>query len=134
MPTPLDSFRRLRRTGTFAPRFYDKLLNSDSRIRDMFARTDFEKQHRLFEHGVHVLLEYAGGSAIGGMAMSRLGERHSQRDLDVDPALYDIWVDCLIATARELDPRWTSILERRFKADLKKGIERMKLAYHAQAD
>lgn len=129
MPTPIDSCRRLRRTQRFAPRFYEKLLSSDPRIRRMFSRTNFEKQHALFEHGVHVLLEFAAGSAIGEMAVRRLGERHSPRDLDVDPALYETWIDCLVGTASELDPEWTPALEKRFRSDLRKGIEQMTRAY-----
>jgi truncated hemoglobin YjbI len=132
MPTPIESYRRLRRTPHFARRFYEKLLASDDRIRRMFAKTNFEKQHALFEHGVHVLLEYASGSAIGSMAIARLGERHSPKDLDVDPALYDKWIDCMLATAKELDPRWTPALEKRFRADLRKGIEDMTRAYEAK--
>jgi hemoglobin-like flavoprotein len=130
MPTPIESYRRLRRTARFAPRFYENLLGADPRIRRMFARTNFEKQHALFEHGVHILLEYAAGSAIGEMAVKRLGKRHSPSDLDVDPALYEIWIDCLVATARELDPKWSPALEKRFRGDLRKGIDEMTRAYN----
>lgn len=130
MPTPLDSYRRLRRSARFAPRFYEHLLASDVRIKRLFANTNFERQNALFEHGVHVLLEYAAGSAIGEMAVRRLGQRHTRSDLNVDPALYSIWIDCLIATAAELDPKWNPTLERRFRADIQKGIDEMTRAYN----
>lgn len=131
MPTSLDSFRRLRRAKNFAPRFYENLLASNKAIRERFAETNFTKQHELFDHGLHVLLEYAAGSAIGEMAIRRLGQRHGPGDLNINPLHYDIWIESLVKTARELDPKWNFALEKRMRKDLRLGIDEMVRAYHA---
>lgn len=118
----LASLRRLRETQ-FARRFYDRLLTADREIARAFASTDFDRQAELFEHGLMMLLEYARGSAVGKMAMERLGEMHGPRRLDISPRLYAIWIDCVIEAARELDPSWDESLEVTWRADLEKGIE-----------
>ena len=43
----------------------------------------------------------------GSMArgdLPRIAARHSRNDLDIRPELYDLWAECLVATARECDP------------------------------
>ena len=98
--TAHNSFRRLRATG-FPTRFYELLLESDPRIRAMFARTDFDKQRDLFMHGVHMLLEFGAGRPTGRMAIDRLSKMHGHAGLKIPPTLYAVWAKTLLDTARE---------------------------------
>ncbi|HEY9034876.1 MAG TPA: globin domain-containing protein [Pseudomonadales bacterium] len=124
----MASFNRVRH-GNLAGLFYQKLLAADGRIKTLFANTDFDKQQQLFTHGLLMLLEYASGKTMGKMAVRRLAESHSREKMAIDPALYSIWIDCLVETVKELDKEYVPELEPQWRACLQKGIDVMKAAY-----
>lgn len=53
-----------------------------------------------------------------------MGGRHAR--LGVDAQLYDLWLECLIATVAETDPEYSPIVESSWREGLKPGIARMK--------
>ena len=61
--------------------------------------------------------------------MDRLAERHSRRGLDIRPALYDTWLDCLVAAAKQFDPQFSTVVESAWRTTLAPGIERMRARY-----
>lgn len=124
----MASFNRVRHYG-LAERFYDKLLTADPRINAMFKQTDFDKQSQLFTHGLLMLLEYANGKTMGKMAVKRLAESHNRDNLAVDPSLYSVWVDCLVASVSELDKEFSQSLEQQWRDSLQQGIDVIKSAY-----
>lgn len=128
----LESYRRVR-GAELSSRFYDALLASHPDIRRSFAKTDFARQHDLFQHGLLMLLEFAQGSSVGRMAMHRLGEMHGPGHLDVAPHLYEHWIRCLVETVAALDPRWSDELEREWREDLRRGIDLLADAYRRPA-
>jgi hypothetical protein len=58
-----------------------------------------------------------------------VAERHSQRELDVDPAWYPKFVDSLIETARSHDPEFTSETEEAWRQAVAKGVAYMQAQY-----
>jgi hemoglobin-like flavoprotein len=124
MSEVMESFHRVC-NKEFAGRFYDIFLDADPRIKPLFKHTDFERQSELLLHGIFVLLEYAEGKAVGELAIQRLGELHSRKRMDVTPDMYPIWVNCLIKTLAETDPRFSPELETKWRKALKKGIDIM---------
>jgi hypothetical protein len=49
----------------------------------------------------------AGEGEIGeGSYLHRLAERHSREQLNIGAALYDDWLDSLLATVQECDPQF----------------------------
>lgn len=128
MTEVMQSFNRVRHIE-LAENFYQKLLAADLRIKAMFVHTDFVKQKELFTHGLLMLLKYANGEVVGKIAMNRLAETHSREGMGIDPSLYSIWIDCLVATVRELDPHFDTTLDRLWRQSLQKGIDVMAAAY-----
>jgi hypothetical protein len=61
--------------------------------------------------------------------MPRLAVRHSRTDLDIGPALYDHWLDCLVATARQHDPEFSPEIEAAWRETLAVGIDYMRSRY-----
>lgn len=122
--TAHNSFRRLRATD-FPTRFYELLLESDPRIRAMFARTDFDKQRDLFMHGVHMLLEFGAGRPTGRMAIDRLSKMHGHAGLKIPPTLYAVWAKTLLDTAREFDPEWSEDVRSAWEMTLRPGIDQI---------
>lgn len=124
----MQSYNRVRQKG-LAEKFYKTLLDADPRIKAKFKDTNFERQRELFIHGVLMLIEHAGGKALGEMAIKRLGELHSRKKLKVPPDLYPIWVNCLVETLAKLDPEFSPALDRQWRETLQKGIDIMTRMY-----
>ena len=53
----------------------------------------------------------------------------AQVELDIRPELYDLWLDALIATAREHDPDFDAAAEALWRECLRPGIEVMRSHY-----
>ena len=126
MSRTFESIRRLREAG-FSRRFYEIFLASDARVAKLFRHTDFARQNELFEHGVQMLLEAARGSAMGRLALERLGRMHGpQGKVPVTADMYAIWVDAFVRAARECDPLWDDALEAEWKHGFEVGIRPMR--------
>lgn len=119
-----DSFRRVR-LKDLTKRFYEIFLDADPRIRPMFQNTDFDRQNMVLMHGIQMLIEYANGSAVGEMAVRRLAEMHDRNHMNVTADLYAVWMDCLMKTLAEKDPKFSPELEIKWRNTLQKGIDMM---------
>lgn len=95
----------------------------------MFANTDFEGQTRLLRHAIGLLLLFPTHSDEEPSILSRVAERHSRRDLDVDPALYGPFVDSLMETVGEHDPEFSREVEAAWRATVAMGIAYMQSKY-----
>ena len=58
--------------------------------------------------------------------LARVAERHSRRDLNVDPALYRPFIDALIDTVKEFDREYTPAVEAAWRATVAPGVAYMK--------
>ena len=58
--------------------------------------------------------------------LPRIAARHSRNDLDIRPALYDLWLECLIDTVRGHDPQFSAELEAAWRDTLAFGIDYMR--------
>jgi hypothetical protein len=61
--------------------------------------------------------------------LARVAERHSRRDLDVDPALYDPFIDSLIETVGAHDPEFSPDVEGAWRATVASGVAYMRSKY-----
>lgn len=122
------SYDRCLRRADF-PRFYERFLETCPEAVPMFWNTDFDKQERLLRHAIGLLLSVHEDTPDHPNVLSRIAERHSRRDLDVDPALYDAFVDSIIDAVAEFDPEFTLEIERSWRAAIAPGITYMKRAY-----
>ena len=134
-PDPVDVFRRsLHRClgdPSFIESFYERFVGSSEEAREKFKNTDMKRQVRMLEDSLFVLavavqsgLDNASRGALPGIA-----ERHSSRDLDIKPELYDQWLEALIETASHYDPDFTPQIEKAWRSTLAAGIEYMRSRY-----
>ncbi|HVH38567.1 MAG TPA: hypothetical protein VM764_00955 [Gemmatimonadaceae bacterium] len=126
-----DSYRRCQGEPFFQA-FYHRLLRADPAVREKFANTDFERQNRLLQHGIGLLLSF--GRRPNPMLLARIAERHSSRDLDIAPALHEYFVDSLIETVREYDAACTPAVEDAWRVAVAPGIEFIVSRYASAAD
>ena len=123
----LESYQRCLRSPRFFPSLYERLLASDPAVPPMFAKTEFPKQYKLLQHGLGLLLSY--GNRRDDALLDRIAARHSSSALNVAPAMYAIFVECLQAAVRECDPRCSAETEVAWREAVAPGIEYMKARY-----
>lgn len=114
-----ESLRRCAGDAFFQA-FYRRLLSVDAATRDKFAKTDFSRQNKVLQHGLGLLFTYAkhGNPAL----LDRIATRHDQRDLDIAPSYYPHFVESLLHTVREFDPKFDAATEDAWKRSVAPGI------------
>lgn len=125
------SLKRCLEKPDFLLDFYGTFMASSDEIRDKFRNTDFKKQTEVLADSLWAMAVAAQGEP-GSPALRdlpRLAERHSRRDLDVRPELYDDWLDSLVATARRHDPMFSPEIADAWRATLAVGIEILRSQY-----
>ena len=123
------SYDRCCATPRFFEDFYSNFFARCPQARAMFARTDFERQHKLLRHAFGLLLNFPKQPAREPTILARVAERHSRRDLGVDPSLYAPFIDALIDTVRHCDPDFTAAVEDAWRKTVGKGVEYMQGKY-----
>jgi hypothetical protein len=125
------SLKRCLEKPDFLLDFYGTFMASSDEIRDKFRNTDFKKQTEVLADSLWAMAVAAQGEP-GSPALRdlpRLAERHSRRDLDIRPELYDDWLDSLVATAKRHDPMFSPEVADAWRATLAIGIEILRSQY-----
>lgn len=123
------SYQRAAAAPDFFGAFYDHLFEARPDARRLFAKTDFGRQHKLLRHAIGLLLNFPGEPDGEPTILSRLAERHSRRDLRIDPSLYTPFLESLIDTLRRSDPQFTPAVEQSWRTTLAKGFAYMQSRY-----
>lgn len=123
------SYERCCARAEFIPSFYRTFFANCPAAVPKFANTDFERQHRLLRHAIGLLINFPFQPDDEPGILTRIAERHSRRDLDIDPSLYPSFIDSLVQTAREHDPQFTTETERAWRATVAKGVAYMQSKY-----
>src|ERR1051325_5375109 len=106
-----ESYDRCCKAPEFLDAFYKNFLAACPEAKAKFARTNFTQQTKLLRHAIGLLLIFPNHPSAEPTLLTRLAERHSRRDLDVDPALYGPFIDALIATVKQFDPDCSPAVE-----------------------
>jgi hemoglobin-like flavoprotein len=121
--TRTKSLRRCSSQPHFFDRFYERFLASSPKVREKFAHTDFVRQKRALGASLHLILLVAQDpDKDAERYLSEVAERHSSRQLGIGAELYDLWLDSLLATVRELDPQFGPEVEQAWEDAMAIGI------------
>jgi hemoglobin-like flavoprotein len=123
------SFDRSTANSDFFTAFYRRLFELRPEVKPLFAKTDFEKQHRLLRHAIGLLLSFPGQPETEPTILSRIAERHSHRDLKIEPAHYPAFLESLIDTVRRCDPQVSPEIEAAWRGVLAKGFAYMQARF-----
>ena len=123
------SFDRCESAGDFSETFYNLFLASSPEIAPYFEKTDFTKQKKLLRATVYILVTRPSEDPEGKETLERIGRSHAQAELNVKPALYELWLDSLCKTVAQLDPEWSSKLEGLWRQRMRPGIETITSLY-----
>ncbi len=124
-----ESFRRCCAAPDFFACFYRNFFLACPQAQPLFAKTAFQRQHQLLQHAIGLLLVFPLRSRTDPSLLDRVAERHSRRDLGIEPGLYPAFVDSLIQTAREHDPEFTDDTERAWRQAVAPGVAYMQGRY-----
>jgi hemoglobin-like flavoprotein len=120
------SYDRCCQAPDFFETFYRNFLVACPEAVPRFAGTSFEHQANLLRHAVSILLIFPNQPAQETPLLARLAERHSRRDLDIDPVLYRPFIDALIDTVKRFDGKCTPTVEAAWRETVAPGVAYMK--------
>ena len=123
------SLERCEAAGDFGAVFYRKFLNCSPRIAPYFSETDFERQRRVLRDSVLLMVSRDVSDPAMREHLERLGKTHSRSQRGILPELYELWLDSVIETVRELDPNWNAELERAWRVRLRPGMQVIMAAF-----
>lgn len=115
----------------FVAGFYDRFLRSSSEVRAKFRGTDMPRQFRVLADSLYVVANAVQGEegSLVRNELTRLAERHARHDLDIPPALYAQWTECLVASARATDPQFDAATETAWREALAFAVRFMTERY-----
>lgn len=123
------SYQRAAGAPDFFTAFYDRLFEVRPDTRQLFARTEFERQNKLLRHAIGLLLSFPEQPETEPSILTRIAERHSRRDLAIDPSLYPPFLESLLDTIKRCDPECTTAVEHAWRTTLAKGFAFMQSRY-----
>ncbi len=123
------SYARCCAAPEFFETFYRRFFTLCPTARPMFAKTDFDRQHRVLRHAFGLLLNFPAQPDGEPSILSRVADRHSRRDLDIGPALYPLFITSLIDTVKHYDQEFTPAVERAWRAAVARGVAYMQSKY-----
>ena len=131
-----ESYDRAIASGTqrdeFFEAFYDSFMSKSDEITARFANTDMPRQKEMLDRSLHHMVEFSVQRRASEQ-LRAVAERHSMSQLDIDPGLYDVWLQSLIETVQMFDSRFTEEIELAWRVVLAPGIVYMKFKYDKPA-
>jgi hemoglobin-like flavoprotein len=116
----------------FLDAFYETFVAKSDEVAGKFAQTDMERQKDMLYRSLSHMVDFSV-QRQASEDLRRIAERHSASQIDVNPGLYDIWLDSLIETAQLFDPLFTEEIELAWRVVLAPGIVYMKFKYDKPA-
>ena len=89
---------------------------------EKFAGTDFVRQKQAVLASLQMILLAAHDQEHPDRYLREVAERHSSSQLAIGAELYDLWLDSLLATVREVDPAFAPEVEQAWEAVMAIGI------------
>jgi hemoglobin-like flavoprotein len=120
------SYDRCCKAPDFLQAFYRNFLSACPEAAPRFAHTDFEQQTRLLRHAIGLLLIFPTQPPKEPTLLARLAERHSRRDLNIEPSFYRPFIESLIATVKQYDGECTPAVEAAWRETVAPGVHYMK--------
>ena len=102
-----DSLARCNANPRFLDLFYERFLGSSPEVKEKFKNTDFRKQKRALRASFYLIMLAAEDKDNGPEKyLGDLAIAHDAEHLDIGAGLYDLWLDSLLATVAECDPKF----------------------------
>ena len=105
--------------------FYKKLCAKDPAIAKVFENTDIKKQSELLMLAI-TCLTFFSATLEPTKDPDVIAKLHGGDDMNLSPALFDIWLDCLFGIVKEKESVFDEHVDRARRTTMAPGIEYMK--------
>lgn len=117
-----DSLERCRQDPGFMDRFHEVFLASSEDVRRHFEGVDLKKTRGMIQSSLPFLL-------VANTAPSALAKTaHSHRQMDIEPELYEVWLDAMLQAVEQTDPEFDARIAQAWRVVVSRGIDFMKRA------
>ena len=112
----------------FFQSFYDNFFSKSDEIREKFTNVDMPAQVGVLQKSmVHILSFYV--AKTDSEYLHSIAMTHSRGQYDIKPEYYDIWLESLLETVRNMDPEFEDNIELAWRLAMTPGIQFMKFHY-----
>ena len=87
-----------------------------------------DKQHKMLKESFYNLMSFSVFKEVPE-SLARVAATHNQANYDIRPALYDLWLECLISAVKGHDVQFSDEVELAWRLVMAKGIAYMKFKY-----
>jgi len=110
--------------------FYDHLMESEKEIREKFEQVDMDVQTENLARAIIMSFLFAGNNhQTAEKIMDKVRESHNRHNLNIEPHLYDIWLQRLIETVAVCDPEADDELLADWRTVLSHSVEHIRSGY-----
>jgi hemoglobin-like flavoprotein len=117
-----ESLGRCNGNPAFVERFYAIFLASSPKVKEKFAQTDFVRQKAALRASLDAMLLAVKDPAGPQQHLRQLADRHSSRQLNIGAELYDLWLDSLLTTVKEFDPKNNPAVQDAWEKVMMQGV------------
>ena len=124
-----QSLDRCKKRADFLDLFYDHFMASSEQVREKFANTNFAAQKGHLIKSLTLAADVVDGDAAAMRHLHERAESHSRHEINVQPALYDLWLEALLSTVEECDEEFSDQIEAAWRSVLGHIIGYMQAHY-----
>ncbi len=110
---------------SFYKRFYEILIAADPQIAELFAKTDVERLIVMLTQSMTYIMSFSA-TLKPGSEIKKIAKMHGRGKLCIPKQYYDIWLDCMLKTVEEFDPKFDENIETSWQVLMAPGIAYMK--------
>lgn len=105
--------------------FYWSFINSSPEVEYAFRNTDMDNQKSMLKKSLMYAVNF---SACGQdfSYMEAIAKSHSKAEKNIDPKLYDFWLDSMVVAVKKFDPEFNDNIELAWRLALDHAITYMK--------
>ena len=121
----MDSLERCAKAKEFLPTFYANFMSSSEEVREKFRHTNFDRQNRMLLNSLRLAGDAVAGDPQALKQLIERGETHSRNHLNIEPRLYESWLESLLRAAHQFDEHWDYEVEAAWRLVLSHVIRHM---------
>lgn len=109
----------------FFARFYERFTAADPRVREAFRDTDMAHQISMLRKSFFYMVNFFASTEPADY-LQRIAALHGPGRLDIEPELFDLWLETLVEVLRDIDPEFDTCVELAWRVVLAPGLTFMK--------
>ncbi len=110
-------------------KFYKALVSSNPEVGRAFINADMEKQKEVLQMSLSMAILFPQDNVVAKHAMDKVRHSHSKSNLNINPELYQYWLDALLSVVAEVDSDFTPELDQQWRQVMGQAINHIQGGY-----